>query len=92
MIKPNVLLNCVGKPLAPHLIINNVVSNIICSLVFGHRFEYKDEKFGKLIKCFDKALLIQGSIWAQVYYLKYPVRRMWGAHVVQVTIILILSH
>uniref|UniRef100_A0A8C2Z450 Uncharacterized protein n=1 Tax=Cyclopterus lumpus TaxID=8103 RepID=A0A8C2Z450_CYCLU len=33
-----------GKPFDPHLILNNAVSNIICSLVFGHRFEYGDEK------------------------------------------------
>uniref|UniRef100_A0A667XSS3 Cytochrome P450 2J2-like n=1 Tax=Myripristis murdjan TaxID=586833 RepID=A0A667XSS3_9TELE len=42
-----------GKPFNPHLIINNAVSNIICSLVFGHRFEYEDEWFIKLIKRFD---------------------------------------
>uniref|UniRef100_A0A667YEK0 Cytochrome P450 2J2-like n=1 Tax=Myripristis murdjan TaxID=586833 RepID=A0A667YEK0_9TELE len=34
-----------GKPFNPHVIINNAVSNIICSLVFGHRFEYEDERF-----------------------------------------------
>ncbi|GLD50271.1 cytochrome P450 2J6-like protein [Lates japonicus] len=26
-----------GKPFNPHLIVNNAVSNVICSLVFGHR-------------------------------------------------------
>uniref|UniRef100_A0A3Q1GU49 Uncharacterized protein n=1 Tax=Acanthochromis polyacanthus TaxID=80966 RepID=A0A3Q1GU49_9TELE len=29
-----------GKPFNPHLVVNNAVSNIICSLIFGHRFEY----------------------------------------------------
>uniref|UniRef100_UPI003AAE8D86 cytochrome P450 2J6-like n=1 Tax=Centroberyx gerrardi TaxID=166262 RepID=UPI003AAE8D86 len=56
-----------GKPFNPHLIINNAVSNIICSLVFGHRFEYADERFRKLIRKFDTALQIEGSIWAQLY-------------------------
>uniref|UniRef100_A0A667YF36 Cytochrome P450 2J2-like n=1 Tax=Myripristis murdjan TaxID=586833 RepID=A0A667YF36_9TELE len=43
----------------PHLIINKTVSNIICSLVFGHRFEYEDEWFIELIKRFDSALQIE---------------------------------
>lgn len=60
----------VGKPFNPHFIINNVVSNIICSMVFGHRFDYSDENFMKLIKWFDKSLRIQASIWAQVRHFK----------------------
>ncbi|XP_008405248.1 cytochrome P450 2J6-like [Poecilia reticulata] len=56
-----------GKPVNPHLIINNAVSNIICQLVFGHRFEYGDEKFIKLMLLFGKALQIHGSTWAQLY-------------------------
>uniref|UniRef100_A0A3Q3VQ39 Uncharacterized protein n=1 Tax=Mola mola TaxID=94237 RepID=A0A3Q3VQ39_MOLML len=60
-----------GKPFAPHLIINNLVSNVICSLVFGHRFKYNDEKFGKLMKWFDQVLQIEASIWVQVYAFKY---------------------
>ncbi|CAJ1057471.1 cytochrome P450 2J6-like [Xyrichtys novacula] len=56
-----------GKPFNPHLIINNAVSNIICSLVFGHRFEYDDEKFKQLIGCFEKGLQTQASIWGLLY-------------------------
>uniref|UniRef100_A0A8C2Z9R2 Cytochrome P450 n=1 Tax=Cyclopterus lumpus TaxID=8103 RepID=A0A8C2Z9R2_CYCLU len=37
------IANHKGKPFNPHLIMNNAVSNIICSLVFGHRFEYGNE-------------------------------------------------
>uniref|UniRef100_A0A3B5LVD7 Uncharacterized protein n=1 Tax=Xiphophorus couchianus TaxID=32473 RepID=A0A3B5LVD7_9TELE len=59
-----------GKPVNPHLIINNAVSNIICQLVFGHRFEYGDEKFMKLMLLFDQALHIQTSTWAQVLCFK----------------------
>uniref|UniRef100_A0A4W6DJ00 Cytochrome P450, family 2, subfamily AE, polypeptide 1 n=1 Tax=Lates calcarifer TaxID=8187 RepID=A0A4W6DJ00_LATCA len=61
------ICNNKGRPFNPHLIVNNAVSNIICSLVFGHRFDYGDEKFMKLMKWFDKALRIQGSLWAQLY-------------------------
>ncbi|KAK5616252.1 hypothetical protein CRENBAI_015160 [Crenichthys baileyi] len=56
-----------GKPVNPHLIINNTVSNIICCLVFGHRFEYGDERFMKLMLLFAKALEIESSIWSQLY-------------------------
>ncbi|MEQ2241509.1 hypothetical protein ILYODFUR_026058 [Ilyodon furcidens] len=56
-----------GKPMNPHLIINNTVSNIICHLVFGHRFEYGDERFIKLMLLFGKALEIESSIWSQLY-------------------------
>ncbi|XP_051802861.1 cytochrome P450 2J2-like isoform X10 [Acanthochromis polyacanthus] len=56
-----------GKPFNPHLITNNAVSNIICSLVFGRRFEYNDEKFRKLLQYFDKIVQIQASLSAQLY-------------------------
>ncbi|KAM6938882.1 cytochrome P450 2J2-like [Lycodopsis pacificus] len=70
-----------GKPFDPHLVINNAVSNIICSLVFGHRFEYGDEKFMKLMKWFEDTLEIQASIWAQLYN-SFPLlmRRLPGPH------------
>ncbi|KAM4629448.1 cytochrome P450 2J6-like isoform 1-T1 [Polymixia lowei] len=56
-----------GKPFNPHLITNNAVSNIICSLVFGHRFQYDNERFVNLMRKFETALQIEGSIWAQLY-------------------------
>lgn len=70
-----------GKPFNPHLIINNVVSNIICALVFGHRFEYRNQEFVKLMRWFDKGLQIEGSIWAQLYN-SFPLlmRRLPGPH------------
>lgn len=64
------MLKCVGRPFTPHLIINNAVSNIICTLVFGHRFKYTDEKFGTLITNFEKAFQMQTSVWGQVHYFK----------------------
>uniref|UniRef100_A0A3Q1HK00 Uncharacterized protein n=1 Tax=Anabas testudineus TaxID=64144 RepID=A0A3Q1HK00_ANATE len=70
-----------GKPFNPHLTLNNAVSNVICLLVFGHRFEYSDERFVKLMKMFDEALQIEGSIWAQ-FYNSFPslMRRLPGPH------------
>ncbi|KAL1023156.1 hypothetical protein UPYG_G00037080 [Umbra pygmaea] len=70
-----------GKPFKPHLIINNAVSNIICSLVFGHRLEYSDPEFQKLMRMFERGIQIQGSIWAKLYN-AFPVvmRRLPGPH------------
>uniref|UniRef100_A0A672Z3Q6 Uncharacterized protein n=1 Tax=Sphaeramia orbicularis TaxID=375764 RepID=A0A672Z3Q6_9TELE len=66
-----------GKPFYPHLIINNAVSNIICSLVFGHRFEYDDEKFKGMIEMCEKVepFLLQ-------LYNSFPhlMRRLPGPH------------
>uniref|UniRef100_A0A665UCJ1 Cytochrome P450 2J6-like n=1 Tax=Echeneis naucrates TaxID=173247 RepID=A0A665UCJ1_ECHNA len=59
-----------GKPFNPHYIINKAVSNIICSLVFGQRFDYCDEKFLKMTHLVDKVAQIEGSIWTQVSQMK----------------------
>uniref|UniRef100_A0A8C4XH95 Uncharacterized protein n=1 Tax=Erpetoichthys calabaricus TaxID=27687 RepID=A0A8C4XH95_ERPCA len=37
-----------GRPFDPHFLMNNAVSNIICSIVFGRRFEYSDQRFQEL--------------------------------------------
>lgn len=58
-----------GKPFNPHFIVNNAVSNIISTLVFGHRFEYSDEKFLNMMKLIDRGTKIEGSFWAQVRYI-----------------------
>ncbi|XP_074120711.1 cytochrome P450 2J2-like [Sminthopsis crassicaudata] len=42
-----------GQPFDPHFVINNAVSNIICSVTFGHRFEYHDSQFRELLKTVD---------------------------------------
>ncbi|XP_071482210.1 cytochrome P450 2J4-like [Diadema antillarum] len=39
-----------GSPFNPALVINNAVSNIICTITFGHRFEYSDPKFKEMIR------------------------------------------
>lgn len=60
-----------GNPFNPHLPTNYAVANIICSLVFGHRFEYTDEKFQAFMMMFDKTIELEASIWAAVLYPNY---------------------
>ncbi|XP_071805890.1 cytochrome P450 2U1-like [Asterias amurensis] len=38
-----------GKPFDPAHLVNNAVSNIICKVCFGYRFDYSDPKFAELI-------------------------------------------
>ncbi|MGH0165015.1 UNVERIFIED_CONTAM: hypothetical protein FKN15_074488 [Acipenser sinensis] len=56
-----------GRPFDPHFIFNNAVSNIICCLVFGHRFEYGDGHFQKILHMIFESMYLEGSIWAMLY-------------------------
>ncbi|XP_067391508.1 cytochrome P450 2J2-like isoform X2 [Emydura macquarii macquarii] len=70
-----------GQPFDPHFKINNAVSNIICSIVFGDRFEYHDNRFQKLLRLLDETLHLEGSFWAQLYN-SFPTLMKWipGPH------------
>ncbi|XP_043855589.1 cytochrome P450 2J4-like isoform X1 [Dromiciops gliroides] len=56
-----------GKPFDPHFQINNAVSNIICSITFGHRFEYHDSQFQDLLKSLDDTTVLQGTWECQLF-------------------------
>ncbi|KAM6963011.1 cytochrome P450 2J2-like [Aplochiton taeniatus] len=56
-----------GKPFNPASLFNNAVSNIICQLVFGKRFDYSDHHFQTMLKCMNEAVQLEGSIWGQLY-------------------------
>ncbi|XP_034635983.1 cytochrome P450 2J2 [Trachemys scripta elegans] len=70
-----------GQPFDPHFKINNAVSNIICSITFGDRFEYHDSHFQKLLRLIDETLYLQGTIWSQLYD-SFPTIMKWipGPH------------
>ncbi|XP_077126906.1 cytochrome P450 2D15-like isoform X2 [Ranitomeya variabilis] len=38
-----------GRPFDPFMVITNAVSNVICSIMFGDRFEYSDSSFQRMI-------------------------------------------
>ncbi|XP_009983336.1 PREDICTED: cytochrome P450 2J2-like, partial [Tauraco erythrolophus] len=56
-----------GKPFDPHFKINNAVSNVICSVTFGNRFDYHDDDFQKLLQLMDETVTLHGSIMSQLY-------------------------
>ncbi|XP_006919523.1 cytochrome P450 2J2 [Pteropus alecto] len=56
-----------GQPFNPHLKINNAVSNIICSITFGERFEYQDYQFQEMLKMLDELTHLEASMWCHFY-------------------------
>ncbi|XP_078141652.1 cytochrome P450 2J2-like [Centroberyx gerrardi] len=56
-----------GRPFNPHYTINSAVGNVICSVVFGHRFDYSDESFQNLLRLDNEAVLLAGTARAQLY-------------------------
>ncbi|XP_073504162.1 cytochrome P450 2K4-like isoform X1 [Phyllobates terribilis] len=56
-----------GKPFLTHLLIDSAFSNVICSIIFGKRFEYDDPMFEKLIKMLDENTKLVGSPKVMLY-------------------------
>uniref|UniRef100_A0A672YG86 Cytochrome P450 2J6-like n=1 Tax=Sphaeramia orbicularis TaxID=375764 RepID=A0A672YG86_9TELE len=56
-----------GGPFNPGGLFNNAVSNIICQLVMGKRFDYSNHNFQMMLKFLSELLQLEGSIWAQLY-------------------------
>ncbi|XP_072552330.1 cytochrome P450 2J4-like [Salminus brasiliensis] len=56
-----------GCPFDPHHVLNNAVANIICSLVFGHRFEYDDHYFHQILQYSDDAFQLPATNSGRFY-------------------------
>ncbi|XP_068106941.1 cytochrome P450 2G1-like isoform X1 [Hyperolius riggenbachi] len=55
-----------GKYVDPTSLLVQCVSNIICSIVFGNRFEYDNESFQNLIALFGLTFKEMSSAWGQM--------------------------
>ncbi|KAM4017671.1 cytochrome P450 2C39-like isoform 2-T2 [Anomaloglossus baeobatrachus] len=51
--------------LDPHHVIDNAVSNIICMIVFGRRYEYNDPTFRDILNLVHENMKAASGIWAQ---------------------------
>ncbi|XP_029562092.1 cytochrome P450 2J1-like [Salmo trutta] len=70
-----------GKPFNPQMLINNNVSNVICCLVFGDRFEYSNGQFQTLMKTINEIMYLEGGIWAEMYnMMPWVMRQVPGPH------------
>ncbi|XP_042299564.1 cytochrome P450 2G1-like [Sceloporus undulatus] len=64
------------KPFDPTYFLSRAVSNVICSIVFGDRFDYADKDFQALMEMMNNSFREMSTAWAQFYdiydsYLKY---------------------
>ena len=51
-----------------YLLYQTAMSNIICSICFGKRFEYEDEDFVNMLNIFDKNMALAGSTAVVNYF------------------------
>ncbi|NXP58246.1 CP2J2 protein, partial [Chloropsis cyanopogon] len=70
-----------GNPFNPQFKVNNAVANVICSLIFGNRFEYHDEDFQRLLNLMNEMTVLHGAVTSQLYN-NYPsiMKYLPGAH------------
>ncbi|CAJ0919082.1 unnamed protein product [Ranitomeya imitator] len=70
-----------AQPLDPTFFFAKAVSNVICSVVFGDRFEYEDKEFLKILGLLNEIFKGVSSVWGQMYNV-YPkiVAKMPGPH------------
>lgn len=62
------LLSPPGAPFDPRQLLDNAVSNVICSVVFGKRYNYGDPEFLRLLDLFSDNFRIMSSAWGEVRY------------------------
>ncbi|XP_043937193.1 cytochrome P450 2J6-like isoform X2 [Protopterus annectens] len=48
-------------------VINNAMSNVICSILFGQRFDYYDNTFRRQLRLLDETLKLIGGFWGELY-------------------------
>ncbi|XP_073913118.1 cytochrome P450 2B1-like isoform X2 [Castor canadensis] len=65
-----------GALLDPTFLFQCITSNIICSIVFGERFDYKDRQFLRLLDMFYQTFTLISSFYGQIFelfsdFLKY---------------------
>ena len=56
-----------GQRFDPRKLVSNAISNIICAVVFGKRYEYTDTEFHELLKLLDKSAEAAGAGVAELF-------------------------
>ncbi|XP_033006742.1 cytochrome P450 2C23-like isoform X1 [Lacerta agilis] len=56
-----------GKPMNPSFALTLAVSNVICVVVFGHRFSTEDKKFHELLEAMEVIFKFAGSLGHNIY-------------------------
>ncbi|NWY29594.1 CP2J2 protein, partial [Pheucticus melanocephalus] len=70
-----------GNSFNPQLKITNAVANVICSLIFGNRFDYQDDDFQRLLKLMNEVTALHAAVSTQLYN-NFPsiMKYLPGAH------------
>ncbi|KAG8448795.1 hypothetical protein GDO86_015749 [Hymenochirus boettgeri] len=76
----------VGTPFDPTYLLSLAVSNVICSILLGERFDYEDEEFLNLLSLLKEIFQILTSKWGllsyglpkTLFYLLSPLRKTFG--------------
>uniref|UniRef100_A0A8C3U169 CP2J2 protein n=1 Tax=Catharus ustulatus TaxID=91951 RepID=A0A8C3U169_CATUS len=71
-----------GNPFNPQLKVTNAVANVICSLIFGNRFDYHDEDFQSLLKLMYEMTRALSTSSRHSLYNNFPsiMKYLPGAH------------
>ncbi|XP_072273806.1 cytochrome P450 2K1-like [Pyxicephalus adspersus] len=69
-----------GNPFDTELIMNNAVSNVICSFMFGERFDYNDPTFKKILQISSEFAKLAGSPKVLMYNFFPRIAYLFGAH------------
>nr|XP_055045314.1 cytochrome P450 2B4-like isoform X1 [Misgurnus anguillicaudatus] len=69
-----------GAAFDPQHMIQNAVSNMICSIVFGDRFEYNNKNFAYLLKILNENIMLAGSLTGQIFNLVPFIKHFPGPH------------
>ncbi|XP_059239951.1 cytochrome P450 2F2-like isoform X2 [Mustela nigripes] len=71
----------IGATFNPRRLLDNAVSNVICSVVFGNRYGYEDPEFLRLLDLFHDNFRIMSSRWGEMYNI-FPSLLEWlpGPH------------
>ncbi|KAM4825777.1 cytochrome P450 2B4-like [Thomomys bottae] len=70
-----------GELVDPTFIFQSITANIICSIVFGERFDYKDGNFLRLLDLFYQSFALISSFYSQVFELFSDVMKYFpGPH------------
>ncbi|NP_001186898.2 cytochrome P450 2AA6 [Danio rerio] len=73
-------LKAEGKPFNPQHAIHNAAANIICSIVFGDRFDYDNKSFTYLLEIIKENIIQAGSLVGQVFNLVPIIKHVPGPH------------
>ncbi|XP_072014455.1 cytochrome P450 2J3-like [Amphiura filiformis] len=68
-----------GQPFEPTRLLCNAVSNVICAVVFGKRFEYDDPEFKHLLHWLERTLALDDLV--NILYLLMPTFSLYLARI-----------